>query len=78
MKYVQAVLALGLFGWLGFAVFTDSLPGGQGGSGKTMALRAAMARATDAFGVTTTAAGLVAIGVALAAILVMRRDPYAD
>lgn len=78
MKYVQAFLAIGLFGWLGFAVFTDTLPGGSGGSSKTLALKAFMARMTDQFGVTTTAAALVAIGVVLAAFFLMRRETYAD
>lgn len=73
MKYVQAIIALGLFGWLGYATFTNSLPGGDGGSSKTRALKNAITGATDHFGVTNTSLALAGFGVLLAAFFLMRR-----
>lgn len=73
MKYVQAAISIGLFGWFGFAVFTDSFPGGDGGSSKTQALKGLISAATEEFGVTQTSLGLVAVGVVLAAFFLMRR-----
>ena len=73
MKYVQAAISVGLFGWLGFAVFTYSFPGGDGGSSKTRALKGMISSATEGIGVTQTSLGLVAIGVVLAAFFLMRR-----
>jgi hypothetical protein len=74
MKYVQAVLALGLFGWLSYAVFTDTFPGGESGSSKTRALKGLVSNFTEQFGVTQTAIGLAAVGLLLAAFFLSRRD----
>jgi hypothetical protein len=74
MKYVQAIIALGLFGWLSYAVFTDTFPSGENGSNKTRALKGFISSTTEQFGVTQTAIGLAVIGVLLAAFFLMRRD----
>ncbi len=73
MKYVQAAIVLGLFGWLSYAVFTDTLPGGDGGSSKTRALRGMVTSLTEKFGVLETSIGLAVIGILLAAFFLMRR-----
>ncbi len=73
MKYVQALVSLGLFGWLSFAVATDSVPGGDGGSSKTRALNSAITSATDQFGTMETALGLAMVGLVLAMFFVSRR-----
>lgn len=74
MKYVQSIIALGLFGWLGYAVFTDTFPDGEGGSGKTRALKGLIDNATAEFGVMQTSIGLVSIGLVLAAFFLLRRE----
>lgn len=74
MKYVQATTSLGLFGWLAWAVATGVLPGGDGGSSKTRALKALAGSATESFGVMTTAAGFAALGIGLAAFFLLRRE----
>jgi hypothetical protein len=74
MKYVQSILALGLFGWLSYAVFTDTFPGGESGSSKTRALKGFVSNVTEQFGVTQTAIGLAVVGVLLAAFFLLRRD----
>lgn len=74
MKYVQAAIVMGLFGWLSYSVYTDTLPGGDGGSSKTRILKEMVSSMTDQFGVVQTSAGLAAIGLLLAAIFLMRRD----
>ena len=74
MKYVQAAIVLGLFGWLSYAVFTDTLPGGDGGSSKTRALRGMVTSATEKFGVFETSIGLAVVGILLAAFFLMRRN----
>lgn len=73
MKYVQAIISLGLFGWLSYAIFTDTFPGGEGGSSKTRALKGFISNTTEQFGVTQTAIGVAAIGLLLAAFFLLRR-----
>ena len=74
MKYVQALISLGLFGWLAFAVATDTVPGGEGGSSKTRALKSVITSATDEFGTMETAAGLAVVGLLLAMFFLMRQS----
>ena len=74
MKYIQALISLGLFGWLAFAVATDSIPGGDGGSSKTRALNSIVTSATDEFGTMETAMGLAVFGLLLAMFFLMRRS----
>ena len=74
MKYIQALISLGLFGWLAFAVATDSIPGDAGGSSKTRALKAAVSSATDEFGTMETASGLAIVGIVLALFFLARRS----
>lgn len=71
MSHIRALLCLGLFGWLGYAVLTDSFPGSDGGSSKTRALKTFVDSATEQYGVLETATGLFTIGVALAFIMIM-------
>jgi hypothetical protein len=78
MRYVQALIALGLFGWLSWSVATGAFPGGDGGSSKTRALKSMVDSATESYGVMPTAAGLAAIGVALALFFLMRRGYDAE
>lgn len=78
MKYVQAAIALGLFGWLGYAVFTDSFPDGESGSGKTRAIKGLISSATEQFGTVQTSLGLMAVGLLLAAFFLLRRDADYD
>ncbi|MCY1126907.1 hypothetical protein OU426_08580 [Frigidibacter sp. RF13] len=74
MKYVQAIIALGLFGWASYAVLTDSFPGGEGGSSKTRALKSVVTAATDQFGTLQTAAGLAVFGLLLALFFLRRQE----
>ena len=74
MKYVQALVSVALFGWLGFALLTDSVPGGEGGSGKTRKLKSIMESATQNFGVENTAYLCFGIGVLLAILFLLREE----
>ncbi len=76
MKYVQSAIALGLFSWLGYAVYTDTLPIGDGGSGKTRALSGVISNVTEQFGVTQTSIGLGLVGLLLAVFFLLRPDTY--
>jgi hypothetical protein len=73
MKFVQAFLALGLFGGLAFAVFTGSLPQSDGGSSKSRALMTMVNDATARFGPDMTALGLMGFGALIALYCVSRR-----
>lgn len=74
MKFVQAFITLGLFGWLGYAVFTDTLPlGDGGGSSKTNGLKTLIDNAIGQFGPDMTALGLFGFGVLLALFFVSRQ-----
>lgn len=75
MKYVQALISIGLFGWLGYAVLSGTFPGGDGGSSKTRALKGVVEMLTGKFGVTETGLGLIAFGILLALFFLMRRQP---
>ena len=77
MDYVRAVLCLGLFSFLSYAVIFDIIPA-NGGSSKTRALKGAMNSATEQVGVIPTGLGLFAIGLALAAFFVIRHRRYAE
>lgn len=72
MRYVQAVLALGLFGYFGYAVLADALPASDSGSSKTRALVGLIENATERFGTTETGLGLIAVGILLAMFFVGR------
>ncbi len=72
MHYVQAVIAMGLFGWLGYAIAFDALPGGDGGSSKTRALMAMADKMTTELGPMGAGGLCLAIGVVLAFFFVRR------
>lgn len=72
MPYVQAIISLGLFGWLGYAVAFDALPTGDGGSGKTRALQMAADTMTDQFGAIPAGSLLAGFGVLLAVFFISR------
>jgi len=73
MNYVRAILCLGLFGGLGIAVLADAFPGGDGGNGKTRALKGLVESLTDQFGTVQTGFGLMILGAVLAIIFLMLR-----
>ena len=73
MKFVQAFITLGLFGWLGYAVYTDTLPFGDGGSSKSRGIKTLIDNAIGQFGPEMTALGLLGFGVLLALFFVSRR-----
>lgn len=70
MRFIQASIALGLFSWLSYMVYTDGFLQGDGGSSKTRALRNIVTQATDAYGVETTALGLLCAGILLSFALI--------
>ena len=76
MNIIRALISLGLFGGLGWAVWTGQFDGDSGGSSKSRALKSAIDGVTDRFGVETTAMALVGVGVLLAVVFLMlhRRD----
>ena len=69
MHTVRAPLALGLFGWLGYAVWTEQFVGGS--SSKSRALGDLVAYATDRFGPEVTSILLFATGVILAFVFMI-------
>ncbi len=73
MRFVQAILALGLFGYFGFEVLSGGMIDDGAGSRKGMALRSAINAASEKFGTTETGLGLIAIGILLAMFFVGRR-----
>ena len=74
MKYIQALLSAALFGWLGYALLTDTLPGGEGGSSKTRGLKSLVDSATQNVGVQNTAYVCFGIGVMLALFFLFREE----
>ena len=72
MHYVQAVISIGLFGWLGYAIAFNTLPGGEGGSSKTRALMAIVDKVTAEIGTNGVAALCLAVGLGLAALFIRR------
>jgi TRAP-type C4-dicarboxylate transport system permease small subunit len=64
MHTVLAWIALGLFGWLGYTVWTDSYQVGY--TGKARALGALINMATDHYGTHATAILLFSAGLILA------------
>jgi hypothetical protein len=78
MKYVQAIIALGLFGWISFSVLTGALPGGDGGSSKTRALKAMTGSAIENYSTIPTALGALAIGLILALFFLLRGGQDAE
>ena len=76
MHIARAIIALGLFGWLGWAVWTGFFDADSGGSSKSRVLKNLVDGLTGRFGVETTALALVAVGVLLAMVFLAlhRRD----
>lgn len=72
MRYIQAILSIGLFGWLGYGVLTGTLLGGDGGSRNTRALLGMIGDAEAAIGTTNTGLALFAVGILLAGFFLMK------
>lgn len=66
MKYVQAIVSLGLFGWFGYALLTGQVAYGDGGSAKTRRVTGMITDAINTVGVETTAYACFAVGILLA------------
>ena len=64
MNTVRAIISLGLFGWLGYAVWTEQFSGGN--SSKSRALNGVIEALTSRFGTQETAIFLFAAGILLA------------
>ena len=64
MHRVRAILCLGLFGYFGYAVWTDQFAGGS--SSKARAVGDVIGMVTERFGVEGTSIMLVSLGVILA------------
>ena len=72
MHYVQAIISIGFFGWLGYAIAFDALPGEDGGSSKSRALMTMVDRVTGELGTNLTAALCLGLGLILAALFIRR------
>ena len=72
MHYVQAVISIGLFGWLGYAIMFNQLPSGDGGSSKTRALMGIVDNLTASLGQGMTGAICMSFGVLLAFFFLRR------
>ena len=72
MEIARAIISLGLFGWLGWAVWTDNVPGGEGGSSKTRWLKEFVDGMTSSYGTETTALVLFGIGAVLSLFFYVR------
>jgi len=78
MHYVQAIISIGFFGWLGYAIAFDALPASDGGSSKTRALMAAVDKMTTEFGPGLSGMALVVVGFLLAAFFIRRGSAYEE
>lgn len=74
MKYIQAILSAGLFGWLGVALLTDSLPVGEGGSSKTRSLQSIIDAAIQNLGTNNTAYLCFGVGALLVTFFLLRDE----
>lgn len=67
MNILRAIVSLGLFGGIAWAVWTGQLSG-AGGPSKSRSLITAVDAATERFGTDGTAIGVAAIGAVLAIV----------
>ncbi len=74
MHYFFALITLGFFGWLSFAVGFGQLPDIAGGSSKTRVVMAAADKLTETAGPAGAAAIVLALGMALAIMFLRRLD----
>ena len=72
MHYVQAIISVGLFGWLGYVIAFNQLPVGEGGSSKTRALMGLVDNFTAVLGPGLTGALCLSVGVVLAFFFLKR------
>lgn len=72
MHYVQAIISVAFFGWLGYAIAFDQLPVGEGGSSKTRALMGLVDSVTAALGTGLTGALCLSVGIVLAFFFLKR------
>ena len=71
MHTILAYIALGLFGWLGYSVWTDSFQTGY--TGKARALGGLVNMATERYGTEATSILLISTGVILAFVFMIRK-----
>ena len=74
MHYVQALISIGLFGWLGYTVAFGSLPADAGGSSKSRALTGLADWMTGTLGPGLSGALLLSVGIVLAWFFLRRRS----
>ena len=74
MRYIQAIVAIGLFGWLAFMVTFDRFPEGDGGSSKTRGLKVLVDNITQSIGPGLTGALLLMAGITIAWVIMRRGD----
>ncbi|MBT8408543.1 MAG: hypothetical protein KJN93_02825 [Alphaproteobacteria bacterium] len=62
MKYIQAIVAFGLFTWLGLAVLAGTFSGAEGGSREAQVFLGLVKIVTDRFGQEATGFGVLTFG----------------
>lgn len=72
MKYIQAIIAFGLFGFLGIAVLADKFAASGGGSGRTRALNDAVTFFTQTYGQTETGFGIILFGLTVGWMILLK------
>lgn len=74
MYYFLALITLGFFGWLSYAVGFGQLPDFEGGSSKTRLVMTAADKLTEVAGPAGAAAIVLAIGMGLAIMFLRQLD----
>jgi hypothetical protein len=72
VQYVQAILATGLFGWYGYAIAFDALPGDGGSSSKSRILHVISDALTAQLGPVFAGALIAFAGFVLATYFIAR------
>lgn len=78
MKYIQAIVCFGLFGWLGLAVLSGAAVGGEAGSRSANFLFGIVDNFNEMFGTTATGYGLLVFGLLFGWSLLLRGTGYRD
>jgi len=77
MRYILALVSLGLFGWLAFAVFTGTPPLREEEASGTGTFGATVSTVTGTLGAGLSAAILVSVGLVLAWVILRRSEAAA-